>query len=118
MRRACDNERRSPSGGLMLGRLGESPIMGNRGLQINRTKWPVYYLDRFLSASRSDKYDTGRQLLAASAEEQSIVTSSVSASSAKAVSVHENIAAQAMIADIAADKNFFIFFFLSNSYKI
>jgi hypothetical protein len=58
------------------------------------------------------------QLLAASAEEQSIVTSSVSASSAKAVSVHENIEAQAMIADIAADKNFFIFFFLSNSYKI
>ena len=35
VRRACDNERRSPCGGLMLGRLGESPIMGNRGLQIN-----------------------------------------------------------------------------------
>jgi len=50
-------------------------------------------------------------LLQVVAEEQSIVTSSVSAFSAKAVSVHENIEAQAMIADIATDKNFFIFLF-------
>ncbi len=52
------------------------------------------------------------QLLQVVAEEQSIVTSSVSAFSAKAVSVHENIEAQAMIADIATDKNFIIFLFI------